>query len=329
MGGPGASGILVANRTVFRSRVPERPGGGTVDYVGPGEGGPACCAPGARALRVDYAASPAEREEGGTPDILGDVRAGLAFQLRALLDPARILEHELGLAASAVERLARHPRIRLLGPQRGSRLPILSFNVDGLHHELVATLLDHLFGVQARAGCSCAGPYGHRLLGIDAARSERYRRLIHEGLLGVKPGWVRVSVPYYASPADVEYLLAAVEAVAEHGDAFVPAYRLSWRDGSWTPLEGAPAPSSPPRVDDGAPWRPDARAQAPDPAPDEASLARDRARFLEETVALAASLRRRWCESPPAWNRPTGQPEVDALAWFRWVETEGLASRPA
>ncbi len=112
--------------------------------------------------------------------------------------------------------------------------------MEGLHHELVSALLDHLFGVQARAGCSCAGPYGHRLLGIDPVRSERYRRLIQQGLLGAKPGWVRVSIPYYATEADVEFLLAALEAVADHGEAFVPLYSLSWREGAWDPLSGAP-----------------------------------------------------------------------------------------
>ena len=326
MGGPGASGVLVASRELFRSRVPERPGGGTVDYVGPGlpsEGCPAC-GPGAGRLRVDYAAGLAEREEGGTPDILGDVRAGLAFRLRTLLDPRRILAHELVLARSAVARLAARPRIRLLGPLDGPRLPILSFNVEGLHHELVAALLDDLFGVQARAGCSCAGPYGHRLLGIDAARSARYRRLIHRGVLGAKPGWVRISIPYYASAADVDYLLAAVEAVADHGDAFVPLYRLSWRDGTWQPRDGGPRTGAPFHLAEAFDGPGSAGSNSPEAPPDEATLARDRARFREEAAARAGELRARWREAPPAWNRPTGDAEVDALAWFRYVEAEGL-----
>jgi len=325
MGGPGASGVLVAHRSFFRSRVPERPGGGTVDYVGPGEADARCCEAGGGAhgrLRVDYATGLAEREEGGTPDIVGDVRAGLAFQLRALLDPARILEHELRLARSAVARLAAHPRIRVLGPLGGRRLPIVSFNVEGLHHALASALLDHLFGVQARAGCSCAGPYGHRLLGIDAARSERFRHLIHDGLLGVKPGWVRISIPYYASEQDVEYLLAAVESVADHGEAFVPLYRLSWRDGEWRPLDG-PAPHPAPFRLDGA-RQPGEPVPFAEPPPDEEALARDRAGSLREAAARAAELRERWRRAPPAWNRPTGNPEVDALTWFRYVETEGL-----
>ncbi|HEX9050539.1 MAG TPA: aminotransferase class V-fold PLP-dependent enzyme, partial [Anaeromyxobacter sp.] len=267
MGGPGASGVLVASADLFRSRIPERPGGGTVEYVGPGAGGPRpCCGEAEARLLVDYAPRLEDREEGGTPNILGDVRAGLAFALRSQLDPRRILEHERRLAEAALARLSAHPRLRVLGPRHGPRLPILSFNVEGLHHDLVATLLDHLFGIQVRAGCSCAGPYGHRLLGIDAARSARYRALIHEGLLGMKPGWVRASIPYYASEADADYLLAAIEAVADHGEAFVPEYRLSWRAGTWRPAGPAAPEPAPPRLEDLL--RLEARDGRGDPAPD-------------------------------------------------------------
>ncbi|MFL5301539.1 MAG: aminotransferase class V-fold PLP-dependent enzyme [Anaeromyxobacteraceae bacterium] len=332
MGGPGASGLLVAQRGLFRSRVPERPGGGTVDYVGPAmvEHG-ACCGGGEASpddedasapLRVDYAPGLAEREEGGTPDILGDIRAGLAFAVKAFLGPERILRHELRLAELAVSRLSAHPRLRLLGAARGQRLPIVSFNVEGLHHELVSALLDHLFGIQVRGGCSCAGPYGHRLLGIDPPRSERYRRLIHAGLGGAKPGWVRFSLPYYASDADVEYVLSAVETVADEGDAFVPLYRVSWKDGSWTPLTGA-VPGPAPLPDGAELWASADARTPPEPAPDDAELARDRTRFLDEARSLASALRARWLDTPPAWNRATGNPELDALAWFRYVETEG------
>jgi hypothetical protein len=319
--------VLVANRDLFRSRVPERPGGGTVDYVGPGA--PSSCTtcapdPACSSLRVDYATGLTDREEGGTPNILGDIRAGLVFEVRTLLEPARILEHELVLASRAVERLASHPRIRLLGPPGGPRLPILSFNVDGLHHELVSTLLDHLFGMQARAGCSCAGPYGHRLLGIDAERSERYRQLIHQGLLGAKPGWVRVSIPYYSSAADVEFLLSAVEAVADTGDAFVPLYRLSWREGSWNPISGVPRDAAPFHIGVAHDWPEGVSASAVEAAPSDDAFARERTAYLQEAASRAAALRERWRRSPPEWNRPTGFPELDVLTWFRYVETDAL-----
>ena len=196
-GGPEGSGVLVAHRDLFRTRTPERPGGGTVDYVS-----------GCRHDQVDYVHRLSEREEGGTPDIVGDLRAGIAFALKDHAGAAAIRDHDVALARMAVERLSRHPRIRVYGPLDLPRLPILSFNVEGLHHDLVSALLDHLFGIQNRAGCSCAGPYGHRLLGIEGERSERYRRLIAGGVIGAKPGWVRVSLPWYAAPEDVEFTLA-------------------------------------------------------------------------------------------------------------------------
>ena len=310
LGGPEGSGVLVAHRDLFRTRTPERPGGGTVDYVS-----------GCRPDQVDYVHRLSEREEGGTPDILGDVRAGIAFVLKDHVGAEAIRDHDVALARVAVERLSRHRRIRVYGPLDAPRLPIVSFNVDGLHHDLVSALLDHLFGIQNRAGCSCAGPYGHRLLGIAGERSERYRRLIAAGVTGAKPGWVRVSLPWYAAPEDVEFTLRAVEFVADRGDAFVPLYRLDWRDGVWRHREAEVADPSPTRLTAEALLSDPAPAPAV-PSPDEREA--ERARYLAEATHLADALAERWRREPPAWNRPTGNAEVDQLAWFRYVETEGL-----
>jgi selenocysteine lyase/cysteine desulfurase len=310
LGGPEGSGLLVAHRDLFRSRTPERPGGGTVDYVS-----------GCRPEQVDYVHRLSEREEGGTPDILGDLRAGIAFALRDHVGAEEIRDHDVALARAAVERLSRHPRIRVYGPLDAPRLPILSFNVDGLHHDLVSALLDHLFGIQNRAGCSCAGPYGHRLLGIAGERSERYRRLIAGGLTGAKPGWVRVSLPWYGSPEDVEFTLRAVEFVASRGEAFVPLYRLDWRDGVWRHREAEVADPWPSRL------TADSILAGPAPAPPSPSPTEreaERARYMEEAERIADGLDRRWKSEPPRWNRPTGRLDVDELCWFRYVETEGL-----
>jgi len=310
LGGPEGSGVLVAHRDLFRSRTPERPGGGTVDYVS-----------GCRHEQVDYVHGLSEREEGGTPSILGDIRAGIAFALRDHVGAREIRDHDLALARAAVARLSRHPRIRLYGPLDAPRLPILSFNVEGLHHDLVSSLLDHLFGVQNRAGCSCAGPYGHHLLGIEGARSERYRRLIADGLTGAKPGWVRVSLPWYGSPQDVEFTLRAVEFVASRGEAFVPLYRLDWRDGVWRHREGEVVDPSPVRLTAEAILAgPGPVAPPPSPAEREA----ERAGYFSEAGRLADELAARWKREPPVWNRPTGRRDVDELCWFRYVETEGI-----
>jgi selenocysteine lyase/cysteine desulfurase len=311
VGGCEGSGVLVAHRDLFRTRVPERPGGGTVDYVAAFE-----------KLAVDYTSHLAEREEGGTPDILGDIRAGLAFQVKEAAGPARILAHDLALGAMASRRLASHPRLTLYGPA-GPRLPILSFNIEGLHHDLASVLLDHLFGIQNRAGCGCAGPYGHKLLGVGPERSALHRRAIAEGTLALKPGWVRLALPWYATADEVEFLLSAVEFLADHGEAFVPLYRLGWRDGVWHHVGGEPADPVPLTFDPAAlmeaaagraPW---ASSEVP---LDEAAAAEARARYLAEARALAARLEARWLAAPPRWNRPTGDAFVDGMVWFRYVE---------
>lgn len=314
LGGCEGSGVLVAHRDLFRSAVPERPGGGTVDYVAAFD-----------RVSVDYTGHLAEREEGGTPDILGDVRAALAFLVKEAAGPARILAHDLALAEAAVARLSRHPRLTVYGPP-GPRLPILSFNVAGLHHDLASALLDQLFGVQNRAGCACAGPYGHRLLGIDAARSQAYRRAIAAGVLALKPGWVRLSLPWWATQEEVDFLLDAVEFLADHGDAFVPLYRLGWRDGLWRRLDGEPEDPATLPLDASA-LLAAAAGRDPWPAVEEATLSEVQAadlrrRSLEEARALAAGLEARWRAEPPRWNPPTGDAFVDGLAWFRYVHAE-------
>jgi selenocysteine lyase/cysteine desulfurase len=311
LGGCEGSGVLVAHRALFRSSVPERPGGGTVDYVAAFD-----------RVSVDYTGHLAEREEGGTPDILGDVRAGLAFLVKEAAGAEAILAHDLALAERAVARLSLRPRLTLYGPP-GPRLPILSFNVEGLHHDLASVLLDQLFGIQTRAGCACAGPYGHRLLGIGPERSVAHRRAIAAGILALKPGWVRLCLPWTAREEEIEFLLRAIEFLADHGQAFVPLYRLGWRDGRWRHLEGEPADPEPIRLTAEAllaaasgqtPW---GRVEAP--ALTEGDAAAWRRLALEEAVRLAGELSTRWLAEPPRWNTPTGDDAIDRLAWFRYV----------
>jgi selenocysteine lyase/cysteine desulfurase len=313
VGGPQGSGVLVAGRHCFRRPVPERPGGGTVDYVSY-----------FGRLHVDYSRRLDEREEGGTPAIIGDIRAGAAFLLRELMDPRTLIDHEIGLARRAVERLAQNRRIRILGPLGRPRLPILSFAIDGLHHDFVSTLLDHLFGIQNRAGCACAGPYGHRLLGVSEARSQAFRRWILRGVLGIKPGWTRVTLPAYASEADIEFILSAVEFVADHGDAFLPMYELGWRDGVWTARGFAPSP--PPfeitleNLISGAP-----RAAA-DSGISDAELAAERARYFDEARRVAARLREHHLGELARPAPPTGHPDLDELIWFRCLHAGRVPS---
>ena len=152
--------MLVARRDLFHNRVPSVPGGGTVAYVNPTE--------------HVYLDDIEHREEGGTPAIVESIRAGLVFQLKEAVGTEAIREREESFTHRAMHRWEENPDIEILGSHDLPRLSIVSFVVRHeqryLHHNFVVALLNDLFGIQARGGCSCAGPYGHRLLGIDLDR---------------------------------------------------------------------------------------------------------------------------------------------------------------
>ena len=236
IGGPGTPGILVARRGLFTNTVPTVPGGGTVAYVNPDE--------------HVYLADVEHREEGGTPDIVGSIRAGLVFQLKEAVgtDTIRALEHDF--VHRAMHRWEEHPNLEVLGNHDADRLSIVSFVVrypgEGahryLHHNFVVALLNDLFGIQSRGGCSCAGPYGHRLLGIDIDRSHEFEREITGGCEGIKPGWVRVNFNYFISEDVFQFVLDAVAFVAEHGWRFLPLYELDATSGLWVHRDGRAEP---------------------------------------------------------------------------------------
>jgi selenocysteine lyase/cysteine desulfurase len=249
IGGPGTPGILVARRELFRNTVPDVVGGGTVSYVNPSD--------------HVYFDDPEHREEGGTPAIVESIRAGLVFMLKSAVGEEVIREREERFIRRAIDRWTANRNIEVLGDHEHERLSIVSFVVhcDGgryLHHNYVVALLNDLYGIQSRGGCSCAGPYGHRLLGIDLERSHEFEREIGRGCEGIKPGWVRVNFNYFISDAVFEYILDAVDQVADLGWTLLDEYSFNPRTGLW---RHGRAPAEPPlsldRVRftrDGATW---------------------------------------------------------------------------
>jgi hypothetical protein len=184
-----------------------------------------------------YDPDPEHREEGGTPAIVESIRAGLVFQLKDAVGVEAIHAREESFIRRAIERWEHNPGIQILGSHSLPRLSILSFVVrhEGryLHHNFVVAVLNDLFGIQSRGGCSCAGPYGHRLLGIDIERSHEFEREITRGCEGIKPGWVRVNFNYFISDAVFEYILDAVDFVATDGWKLLPQYDFDEDTGLW------------------------------------------------------------------------------------------------
>jgi len=232
LGGPGSSGVLVFNERLYHRELPPTvSAGGTVDYVGP--------------TQQDFITHIEEREKPGTPGVLQMLKAAMVFEIKDNVGAARITQREHELLGKVFKRWLTNPGIEILGNQDpAKRVGIVSFNIKSksddesnlhyLHPKFVTTLLNDLFGIQSRAGCSCAGPYGHRLLSIDEETSQEYRTCVVDGYSGVKPGWCRVSMHYVMDDLEVDFLLDAVDFVAKHGQAFLPLYDFDLYDGSWS-----------------------------------------------------------------------------------------------
>lgn len=202
VGGPGASGLLICDRSLGRRPVPSRPGGGTVTFVSP--------------WAHRYSDSFTDREEGGTPNILGDIRAGLTIALRDLVDDTWLAERQEALRQRALTCWSNISGLDVLGHEPEKRaLPIFSLVFrDGAGEALdpgeVALLLSERYGLQVRGGCSCAGPYGHRLLGIDRAMSERLVARLDSGLAISRLGWVRLNLSPYLDEAKADWIIATI-----------------------------------------------------------------------------------------------------------------------
>jgi selenocysteine lyase/cysteine desulfurase len=230
LGGPGSSGVLVFNERLYqRDLPPSVGGGGTVDYVSP--------------VDQDFIRDVEEREKAGTPGVLQVLKAALAIELKGRIGVRRIEAREHELLARALARWGENDRIEILGnPDPSRRIGIVSFNLRDprgryLHPKFVTVVLNDLFGIQSRAGCSCAGPYGHRLLGIDHPTSELYRDWVRKGFQGIKPGWCRVGFHYSMDDLEAGFIMEAVEFVAAQGHRFLPLYGFDPGTGMWSHRE--------------------------------------------------------------------------------------------
>jgi len=226
LGGPGSSGILVFRERIYRRDLPPTAaGGGTVVYVGH--------------EHHDFSDDIEAREKAGTPPVLQTIKAALAMEVKERIGVKQIEKIEAEHTASFQQRLRRIPHIVPIGnADPGACVSIVSFNIKHrgriLHPKFVTRLLNDLFGIQSRAGCSCAGPYGHVLLNIDRENARRLRTGIQRGSGGLKPGWVRINLHYTFSREDIDFLLDAIDFVARSGFRFLPLYAFDMSSGKWS-----------------------------------------------------------------------------------------------
>lgn len=211
LGGPGSPGILIFNSHLYHNRIPDNPGGGTVDWTNPW---------GEHKFVNDIEA----REDGGTPPFLQTIKAALAIRLKEEMQPMYMLQREEELVDIILREFDSIPKLHLLSDNHRHRLGALSFYIEDMHYNLAVKLLNDRFGIQCRGGCSCAGTYGHYLLHVDPSRSKRITDKIDSGDLSEKPGWVRVSLHPTMTDDEVYFIAEALRDITDHADEYSQDY---------------------------------------------------------------------------------------------------------
>lgn len=229
LGGPGSNGVLIFNSQLYRNRVPDHPGGGTVDWTNPwGE--------------HKYHEEIEAREDGGTPGFLQTMRVALAIQLKEKMGVDKIKAREEEILDLAWAAFAQMPKVHVFADHQKERLPIFSFIIDDVHYNLVVKLLNDRFGIQVRGGCSCAGTYGHYLFEISYERSKDFTHHIDIGDLSQKLGWIRISFHPVMTNEEVQYCMDAIRQISEHHEEWKKEYIYSPKSNEFTHKDVLVAP---------------------------------------------------------------------------------------
>jgi selenocysteine lyase/cysteine desulfurase len=203
LGGPGATGVLVFNQDLYINRIPDSPGGGTVDWTNPwGE--------------HKYVDDVQEREDGGTPAFLQTIKTALVLQLKQKMGVQNILDREHELHKIVWQKFLQLKKTHVLASNFPKRLGVYSFYIDDLHFNLGVQLLNDKYGIQVRGGCSCAGTYGHILLNVEKEQSCTITTKINNGDLTLKPGWIRMSIHPTMTNDEIYFIMNAIGALSDN-----------------------------------------------------------------------------------------------------------------
>jgi len=202
---PFGAGALIGPRRTFETGDPFLAGGGAVDLVD---------------LDEVIWTEPPEREEAGSPNVVGAVAFGTAMDELERIGWDAIIAHEAALSSRLHDGLRAIGGVHVLGPRAHEGphdrdgLAVAAFTVEGMHHALVAARLSAEFGIGVRHGCFCAHPYLIRLLGVGSEGVARARAAVRRGERSAIPGAVRASCGLGTTAEDVDALLDALRALA-------------------------------------------------------------------------------------------------------------------
>jgi len=225
LGGPSSSGILVFNQKLYSNKVPDNPGGGTVDWTNPwGE--------------HKYYDAIEAREDGGTPSFLQTMRVAFCIQLKEKMSVNKILKREHEMLDIIWPRLSNIDNLHILADNISDRLGVYSFYIEDLHYNLAVKLLNDRFGIQVRGGCSCAGTYGHYLLEVSYEKSRSITETISQGDMTNKPGWVRMSIHPTMTNEEITFICDAIEQLAIHHKAWSIDYKYCNKANEYSHIDG-------------------------------------------------------------------------------------------
>ncbi len=203
LGGPGSSGVIVFNSSIYHNHAPDNSGGGTVDWTN-------------RWGKYRYIDDIEAREDGGTPGFLQSIKAALSVKLKEEMNCDLMRQREQVMVKKILSEFRKIPGMNILADNMDDRLGAISFYLDNVHFNLIVRLLNDYFGIQVRGGCSCAGTYGHYLLHVDYYTSNKITSKINKGDLSEKPGWVRLSIHPTTTNKEIDYIIESVKQVAQN-----------------------------------------------------------------------------------------------------------------
>ena len=224
LGGPNTPGILLIQQRVVRNLlVPSEPGGGVVLFVTKNS--------------QNYVKDIELREESGTPDIIGSVRIGLSLILRERINHTFILNKEEEINNKIYSKLKDIKNLHILSdfvigtPHISIFSFLISFKGKLFHPNYISALLNDIFGIQSRPGCSCASTYGQFLLGIKDEDLKTIEQITCTGKEIFRPGYTRMNFPYFYPDYVIDYLIDAIIYVAQNAYKFLPLYAFKIESG--------------------------------------------------------------------------------------------------
>jgi selenocysteine lyase/cysteine desulfurase len=220
LGGPGSSGVVIFNKILYKNHAPDNPGGGTVAWTN-------------RWNEYSFVCNIEAKEDGGTPPFLQTMRTALALSLKEKMGCDKITEREHELIKIAFSEFEKIPLVNVLAEKQKHRLGVFSFFVSGIHHNLLVKLLNDLYGIQVRGGCSCAGTYGHYLLGVNKSESHRIASKIDIGDLSEKPGWVRMSIHPTMRNDELLFFFSSLKDIIDNIENYSKDYEFDIQAGEY------------------------------------------------------------------------------------------------